>query len=68
MATLSEAERLMEELRIASYEPAKAELAEVQEFAKAQVGDPPLLCVSRSYPHPDVNHCSIIFESPMCMS
>lgn len=36
MATLSEAERLMEELRIASYEPAKAELAEVQEFAKAQ--------------------------------
>lgn len=37
MATLSEAERLMEELREASYEPAKAELAEVQEFAKSQV-------------------------------
>jgi len=36
MANLEEAERLMEELRTASYEPAKAELVEVQEFAKAQ--------------------------------
>lgn len=37
MATLPEAQRLMEELRIASYEPAMRELAEVQEFAKSKV-------------------------------
>lgn len=36
MATLTEAERLMEELRVASYEPAKQELAEVREFAKSK--------------------------------
>mmetsp|Transcript_6693 Transcript_6693/g.16110 ORF Transcript_6693/g.16110 Transcript_6693/m.16110 type:complete len:783 (-) Transcript_6693:176-2524(-) len=36
MATLDEAERLMEELRAASYEPAKAELEEVREFARSK--------------------------------